>query len=48
MENTYQMLGFIFGIAGIALAIGAYQKADKIERELKKKKILSEDFNGDK
>ena len=48
MEDTYSILGFIFGLVGITFALGAYQKADKIEKELKKRKLFDESFNGDK
>lgn len=44
METTFS----IFGLIGFIFAIAAYYKADKIEKELKKRKLFDENFDGDR
>lgn len=44
METTFSILGFL----GFIFALAAYHKADKLERELKKRKLLDEKFDGDR
>lgn len=41
-------LGFIFGLFGFLLGILAWHRANKLEAELKRLKILDEKFTTDK
>jgi hypothetical protein len=42
-----EYLALTFGLIGFVLAVAAYNKVDNLEKELKRKDILDENFDGD-
>jgi hypothetical protein len=42
-----QYATLIFGIVGFSLALGAYSRLDKLEKMLKEKGILAEDWKSE-
>jgi len=40
-----QAMAFIFGLAGIALAIKAHSRITKLEEKLKESNVLEQDFS---
>lgn len=44
METAFSIIGFL----GFIFALAAYHKADKLEKKLKKRKLIDEKFDGDR
>ncbi len=40
-----EILGFIFGISGLAIGVLAYLRIDKLEKKLKETGIVDKDFS---
>jgi hypothetical protein len=43
-----EYVALTFGTVGFVLAVAAYHKADKIEKELTQRKLLDESFDVDR
>ena len=43
-----EIIGFIFGLTGLAIGILAYFRVDKLEKKLKETGIIDKDFSSGK
>ena len=43
--EAFAIIGFIFGLSGFALAVTCQKRIDKLEKTLKAKEVLSEDYD---
>jgi len=42
--DPFSIFGLMFGLVGFSLAIAASQKVSKLEEELKRRRVIDEDF----
>ena len=43
--EAFAIIGFVFGLSGLALATTCQKRIEKLEKTLKAKEVLSEDYD---